>query len=121
MNSPPRGLEKLKMDNGYVSKAAGRRSTGQRYPDKDSGRVLRPESGSNKVLFVSGDGGGEEKSINKEEKRDDGGSEVSHVKGKEIVDGWPNWLTDNIPKKALAGLVPRSAESFEKLDKVRPF
>lgn len=109
------------MDNGYVSKAAGRRSTGQRYPDKDSGRVLRPESGSNKVLFVSGDGGGEEKSINKEEKRDDGGSEVSHVKGKEIVDGWPNWLTDNIPKKALAGLVPRSAESFEKLDKVRPF
>ncbi|RVW48931.1 putative serine/threonine-protein kinase [Vitis vinifera] len=118
MNSPPRGLEKLKMDNGYVSKAAGRRSTGQRYPDKDSGRVLRPESGSNKVLFVSGDGGGEEKSINKEEKRDDGGSEVSHVKGKEIVDGWPNWLTDNIPKKALAGLVPRSAESFEKLDKI---
>ena len=34
MNSPPRGLEKLKMENGYMGKGGfvgHRRSTGQRY------------------------------------------------------------------------------------------
>ncbi|XP_008799048.2 probable serine/threonine-protein kinase At1g54610 isoform X1 [Phoenix dactylifera] len=36
----------------------------------------------------------------------------------EQVDGWPRWLTDNIPRAVLAGLVPRSADSYEKLDKV---
>ena len=124
MNSPSRGLEKLKMENGYVAKAgfiAGRRSTGQRLLEKDSGRGLRPESGGNMVVTVNGDGGGEEKSIGREEKRDDGGSKVSRIRGEEVVDGWPKWLTDNVPKEALAGLVPRSAESFDKLDKVRPF
>lgn len=36
----------------------------------------------------------------------------------ELVDGWPKWLTDNIPKDALAGLTPRSAETYDKIDKV---
>ena len=36
----------------------------------------------------------------------------------EFVDGWPKWLVDNIPKEVLSGLVPRSAHSYEKLDKV---
>lgn len=124
MDSPSRGLEKLKMDNGYVAKSgfiAARRSTGQRYPEKDSGRSLRPESGSNKVVTLNGDGGGEEAlKITGEKKRDDCGSKVARVRGEEVVDGWPKWLTDNVPKEALVGLVPRSAESFYKLDKVRP-
>lgn len=113
------------MDNGYVSKAwftTGRRSTGQRCPDKYSGRVLRPDSASTKVVFKSGNGGGEENPIRREERRNVGGGiQVSPERGDELVDGWPKWLTDNIHREALADLVPRSAESFDKLDKVSPF
>lgn len=37
----------------------------------------------------------------------------------ELVDGWPKWLVDNIDRAALAGFVPKSADSYEKLAKVR--
>ncbi|XP_022155876.1 probable serine/threonine-protein kinase At1g54610, partial [Momordica charantia] len=36
----------------------------------------------------------------------------------ELVDGWPKWLTTNIPRHVLAGLVPKSVEAYDKLDKV---
>jgi len=36
----------------------------------------------------------------------------------EMVDGWPRWLVDNVPAQVLAGLVPRSAESYKMIDKV---
>ena len=36
----------------------------------------------------------------------------------ELVDGWPKWLIDNIPRDALEGLIPRSAETYDKIDKV---
>lgn len=35
-----------------------------------------------------------------------------------FVDGWPKWLLDNIPANVLAKIVPKSADSFEKLAKV---
>ena len=38
----------------------------------------------------------------------------------EMVDGWPKWLVDNVPTQVLAGLVPRSAESYKMIDKVCP-
>lgn len=31
---------------------------------------------------------------------------------------WPKWLVDNIPQNVLATLVPKSADSYQKLDKV---
>ncbi|XP_027942143.1 probable serine/threonine-protein kinase At1g54610 [Vigna unguiculata] len=36
----------------------------------------------------------------------------------EFVDGWPKWLLDNIPTNVLAKLVPKSADSYEKLAKI---
>lgn len=36
----------------------------------------------------------------------------------ELVDGWPRWLVNNVPPEMLAGLIPKSADSYEKLDKV---
>ncbi|KAK7247514.1 hypothetical protein RIF29_42397 [Crotalaria pallida] len=36
----------------------------------------------------------------------------------ELVHGWPKWLVDNIPKSVLDTLVSKSADSYEKLDKV---
>lgn len=59
--------------------------------------------------------------------REVGGSQcvcgnVSEMMGKigadEMVDGWPKWLLDNVPKDGLAGLVPKTADSYDKLAKI---
>ncbi|KAM0899812.1 hypothetical protein ACQ4PT_021048 [Festuca glaucescens] len=36
----------------------------------------------------------------------------------QLVDGWPTWLLDNVPREALQGIVPRSADAFDKIEKV---
>ncbi|XP_038886771.1 probable serine/threonine-protein kinase At1g54610 [Benincasa hispida] len=99
VNSPSGGVEKLKLENGYAGIEgfiAHRRSTGKRrYVSRESSEAEKPHGG---------DGGGG---------NDQFGSEKS-----ELVDGWPKWLTSNIPKHVLAGLVPKSVEAYDKLDKV---
>lgn len=136
-DSPPRGLNKLKMENGYVGKGGGfmgsRRSTGHsNNSSRDSGRLFRNESRNYNPLYVSG--GSDGKVVISREGEKDGGnggsggggnvsqriSTSKQDKGDEVVDGWPKWLTDNIPREALAGLVPKSADSYDKLAKVRP-
>lgn len=117
-NSSSGGLDKLKMENGYVGKAGmgHRRSTGQRYNARETGRIQKPEIQRNyNVVYGSGT---EEKVI--EGQRERNGGRVGGVDG-ELVDGWPKWLTDNIPLEVLAGLVPKSAESYDKIDKVKSF
>ena len=128
MNSPPRGLEKLKMENGYMGKGGfvgHRRSTGQRYSEQ--GRVYRPEPPKKLNGFGSADGvvaggaAGKEGNFNGNEKQRSNETVEKRkvlVVGDEMVDGWPKWLIDNIPKEVLGGLVPKSAESYDKLDKV---
>lgn len=177
MNSPPSGLQKLKMENGYVKNGhVGARllNVHRRYTI-GAGHIFRHESrhggagngssgktssgsrGSNeKNQLISGkgarvsSGGGdqgnnygrsgtsstvsrgiqEKKPVNREEQRDssaNGGGGNASVRTSSIksdaedgklVDGWPKWLTDNIPKAALEGLTPRSAETYDKIDKV---
>ncbi|XP_012700894.2 LOW QUALITY PROTEIN: probable serine/threonine-protein kinase At1g54610 [Setaria italica] len=36
----------------------------------------------------------------------------------QLVDGWPTWLLDNVPREALEGIVPRSADAYDKIEKV---
>ncbi|WVZ78846.1 hypothetical protein U9M48_026496 [Paspalum notatum var. saurae] len=36
----------------------------------------------------------------------------------ELVDGWPTWLLDNVPREALNGIVPKSADAYDKIEKV---
>lgn len=45
------------------------------------------------------------------------GSTPRGAKGEKDLAGWPSWLT-SVAGDAIKGLVPRRAESFEKLDKV---
>ncbi|XVF29843.1 hypothetical protein REPUB_Repub16aG0005700 [Reevesia pubescens] len=131
LNSPPRGLEKLKMKNGYMRKGGfmgPRRSTGQRYSEPVPDRVYRPEPPPKNKLngFGGADGavaGKQGNLINGKEKERSNIETIEKrnvlvVGGDEKVDGWPKWLIDNIPKEALAGLVPKSAESYDKLDKI---
>lgn len=37
----------------------------------------------------------------------------------ELVDVWPKWLTDNIPAQVLKDIVPKSSDSYIKIDKVK--
>ncbi|XP_027090734.2 probable serine/threonine-protein kinase At1g54610 [Coffea arabica] len=175
MNSPPPGLQKLKMENGYDAKggyAAARRSTGQRHYTIGAGQLFRHESrheGGSGKTSTGRRGSHEKKPITREEARIsyDGGEEggnygrggtTSSAENKgsqekklinlevqtysssanggvgtasvptsstrregedgELVDGWPKWLIDNIPRDALEGLIPRSAETYDKIDKI---
>lgn len=174
MNSPPPGLQKFKMENGYAKGyyAAARRSTGQRHYTIGAGQLFRHGSrhgdGSGKTSAGSrgshekqpitreearvstdgGEGGGnhcsggttssaeskgsqEKKLINLEVQRysssANGGVGTASVRTSstrsdgedgELVDGWPKWLTDNIPRDALEGLIPRSAETLLVADSI---
>lgn len=118
VNSPPRGLERLKMENGYVGKGGfvgHRRSTGQRF----SGRLDKPNLAAGNS---SGARSGEERKLNDRDGHGGGSrrhsQRILQVVGEEVVDGWPRWLTDNVPREVLAGLVPKSAVNYDKLDKV---
>ncbi|KAG4115267.1 hypothetical protein ERO13_D12G093300v2 [Gossypium hirsutum] len=101
-NSPSRGLDKLKQEHGYAAK---------RGEKEDGG--------------VAGNG---EKVVNREGetvRSNDANGNVSqkHASKKivgddQVVDGWPKWLVDNVPFEVLSGLVPKSADSYDKLAKV---
>ncbi|KAF4371660.1 hypothetical protein F8388_008600 [Cannabis sativa] len=41
-----------------------------------------------------------------------------NIGGDELVNGWPKWLVDNIASEVLAGLIPKSADSYDKLAKI---
>ncbi|KAB2635314.1 serine/threonine-protein kinase [Pyrus ussuriensis x Pyrus communis] len=134
-NSTPGGLEKLKLDNGYVANGplkGHRRSTGQFHRDRFKRQQQRGEARISNVEPGS-DGSSNENAAaavvdewgvlngGSEGEKDDGIRKVSHkvfVDDGEIVDGWPKWLADNISREILTGLVPKSADSYDKLDKV---
>ncbi|KAF9612217.1 hypothetical protein IFM89_038639 [Coptis chinensis] len=132
--SPPRGIEKMKLENGYIVgkvRGVGGRPVGKKNYSRELDKTSRRKGDSNKSINISvvGSGGaGDEKgdkNIRREGNKEGGGGNASQrilldkeAVGDELVDGWPKWLTDNIPREALVGLVPKSAESYDKLDKL---
>lgn len=42
----------------------------------------------------------------------------NHVHGEQVAAGWPSWLS-KVAGEAINGLIPRRADTFEKLNKVR--
>ncbi|KAJ7945311.1 Serine/threonine-protein kinase [Quillaja saponaria] len=129
MNSPNERLEKFKTDGG------GEKPIGQRQFRTRSGnlvgfdvenRIVGENNDVNIVIDGGGGGGrGEETPVARETERENNGyGKVSKrraqkkIEGDELVDGWPKWLVDNIPGEVLAGLVPRSADSYDKLAKI---
>jgi cyclin-dependent kinase 12/13 len=49
-----------------------------------------------------------------------GGSFANKARGEQVAAGWPAWLSA-VAGEAIDGWTPRRADSFEKIDKVRPF
>lgn len=119
-SSSSRGFDKFKSENGYVGKGefeGDRRSTGQKDVEESGGRYRAQSRKHN------GGEEGEGKLANKG-KRDGSGnvsqkaSVFKRIEEVELVDGWPKWLIDNVPREVLTGMVPKSAESYAMLSKV---
>lgn len=122
-DSPPGSLEQMKMNYGYAGASRGRAAGPVKLPPpKFSGRLSSNEQRDEAAVAAANSGAiAKDGKVLSGESRGDGKvSRPASVKssGDEVADGWPRWLTDNIPKEALAGLVPKSAESYHKLDKV---
>lgn len=135
--SPPRGLEKMKLERGHI-KAEKDRSNNK--------PTIRCEAKDNKNTVVvrratkrsGGVGGGENKAVSRgigkeiAKSKSDGNRGNDNVAsdqgvnnkkingggGDDLVGGWPKWLLENVKKDALAGLVPKTADSYDKLAKV---
>ncbi|KAF8018629.1 hypothetical protein BT93_H3504 [Corymbia citriodora subsp. variegata] len=130
-------LEKLKLERGYVK---ANKDCSNNKP------TIRREAKDNKIAIAVGSAakgpggvsGGANKAVSrglgKERARStsDGNvrndnvvsdqsvnsKKVNGGGGDDLVDGWPKWLLDNVNKDFLAGLVPKSADSYDKLAKV---
>uniref|UniRef100_A0A6V7PAM2 [RNA-polymerase]-subunit kinase n=1 Tax=Ananas comosus var. bracteatus TaxID=296719 RepID=A0A6V7PAM2_ANACO len=138
-HSPPSGgVDRLKLDGRYLPAAA---AAGAKRPQPPRGPAERREKVRVADAAAGGGGGGGRRERERERERvgrDDGAAEKTKAKTKtktttmamatppsrgggeaeEMVDGWPRWLLENIPREVLSGLVPRSADSYDKIDKV---
>ncbi|CAA2980477.1 probable serine threonine- kinase At1g54610 [Olea europaea subsp. europaea] len=115
-HSPTNGLAKLKLDNGYVQ---GRNAQKQAH-----NKASRPKVDVKNEAVATG-GGGRERKISREGERGiNGGGNVSQrisvkkLAVDELVGGWPKWLVEHVPSDVLAGFVPSTADSYDKLSKV---
>ncbi|KAL2240992.1 probable serine/threonine-protein kinase At1g54610 [Sesamum indicum] len=88
ISSPARGLDKLKREHGYIK-------------GENAGRD------ANRGGEGVGRGGNVVQSI-----------PVNKIAADELVGGWPRWLVENVQVDDLAGLVPKSADSYDKLAKI---
>ena len=110
---PSRSLGNLHLHNGYAKDSdftAHRRSTGHKFDQKGSDKR---EPRKHKVQYDTANANGNAK-LNRRVV----GKELRKPFEDETVDGWPKWLVDNVPREALAGLVPKSAESYIMINKV---
>ncbi|CAK9320288.1 unnamed protein product [Citrullus colocynthis] len=113
--SPNGGVRKLNAERDYVAGSSLRNSVVRNRPVK-VGRTSTAvnDGGVRKLVYIdtkkegSGDIGNVSRRI----------SVSVNAGGEELVNGWPKWLLENIPEDALAGLVPKGADSYDKLAKV---
>lgn len=91
-------------DEGGKYVKSGRSSTGNR-----GSQEKKPVNKEREILSANGGDGNVTRATSSAKSDGDDG---------ELVDGWPKWLTDNIPGDALEGITPRSADTYDKIDKV---
>ncbi|CAI9753107.1 unnamed protein product [Fraxinus pennsylvanica] len=113
--SPTKGLDKLKLDNGYVQ--------GRDAQKQDPNKASRPKVEAKNMVATAG--GGRERKISREGERgiNGGGNvlqtiSVEKIPADEHAGGWPKWLVDHVDRDVLTGLFLTTADSYEKLAKV---
>ncbi|XP_015955949.1 probable serine/threonine-protein kinase At1g54610 isoform X1 [Arachis duranensis] len=89
------------------------RTGGYRYTDKEKEKTGKKKT--EKAVAANDIG----KLMEEESKlSEDNMKKKNKFAGYEVGEGWPKWLADNIPKEVLSALVAKSADSYEKLDKI---
>ncbi|OAY71258.1 putative serine/threonine-protein kinase [Ananas comosus] len=127
-HSPPSGgVDRLKLDGRYLPAAA---AGGAKRPQPPRGPAERRER-VRVADAAAGGGGGRRERERERVGRDDGAAEKTKAKTKtktttmamatppsrgggeaeEMVDGWPRWLLENIPREVLSGLVGQGTYS----------
>ncbi|GJN39171.1 hypothetical protein PR202_gb28272 [Eleusine coracana subsp. coracana] len=120
----PRGLDRLMRDNAY--RPASSRTTTSRLSDPLPVPAWQqpPPPAANKEPAAGSTG------TDKKTTPDDDDVAAAQApttatpplpprREDELVDGWPTWLLDNVPREALHGIVPKSADAYDKIYKAR--
>lgn len=118
--SPTRSLDSLKTEYGYAKGSSEGRNV---VIVKELKKDLRSESDVQKSVGIQG--GGEGRKISRGGEKDGGvvGNvsrriSINKISADDFPGGWPKWLVENVPADVLSGLVPKSADSYDKLAKV---
>ncbi|KAI4366840.1 hypothetical protein MLD38_022657 [Melastoma candidum] len=84
------------------------------------GITARTESGRTATTATTSSGSRGSSNPRKEflPKQDRDDDAVDHDGKDDGVNGWPKWFTDHVPMSGLEGLVPKSSDSYDKIDKV---
>ncbi|KAG6419729.1 hypothetical protein SASPL_116240 [Salvia splendens] len=107
VKSPPMELEKMRLVNGSIKEGVARNQSSRGRVGIEEGTRAWPVPVPEARRSVS-----KSSSVDRDKKKK-GGEEDD-----EMVDGWPKWLVDNIPSNVLKNIVPKSADSYTKIDKV---
>ncbi|KAL4583012.1 hypothetical protein LXL04_007576 [Taraxacum kok-saghyz] len=114
------GLHKLKTDNGYVTGGNGGKSNVAQKPFVE----MSVKKNNNNHVDDSNtrkEGGGQNDKLVTREGIGNVSQRIVVVKkigSDELIDGWPKWLVDNIPREVLANLASKTADSYDKLAKI---
>ncbi|PAN22689.1 hypothetical protein PAHAL_4G037400 [Panicum hallii] len=120
--SDGRGIDRLKRDNAY------RPGSGvSRFSDPPPAAAERA-AGATDPAHAARRGGGAASGRSTDKTPDDADASAAPApplppqppprREDELVDGWPTWLLENVPREALQGIVPRSADAYDKIEKV---
>ncbi|XP_052197950.1 probable serine/threonine-protein kinase At1g54610 [Diospyros lotus] len=116
--APPRHLQKLKPENGHAFNVdVGRPKQPLKHPDKLPGREVTQVHAA-AAAAAERDIISLEREMLVSEKKNITAVVKKIVCADDLVDGWPKWLVDHVPRDVLVGLVPKSADSYQKLAKI---
>lgn len=116
VKSPPMELEKLRLVNGSMKEGprpGNPRPRAKGGVEEGGGAHAERETRKSSSKSSSGDG-----SRGEVLRKNDGSMKKVDEEDELLVNGWPKWLVDNIPSDVLKNIVPKSADSYTKIDKV---
>ncbi|KAK7410853.1 hypothetical protein VNO78_02007 [Psophocarpus tetragonolobus] len=115
---PPHKEERPKRHMKRVVTHNGSRAT---RSSKHVGVTQRHRGSVNAKSKTDGDvrrGGEKQNVVAKKDKSQESDAKDQNMAKYEFVAGWPNWLLHNIPTHVLANIIPKTADSYEKIAKI---